>query len=86
MHSVAAALFGSYVAGATRKLVISVHSVCAIQPCTMSRHFMQTRNMRGVHACIAVTSCMHFWQNDRDVLGATAIAMTKSAVEVTKNI
>ena len=27
----------------------------------------------GVHACLAVTCHLHFWQNDRDVLRATAV-------------
>ena len=31
-------------------------------------------NIRRVHACLAVTtSLLHFWQNDRDFLRATAV-------------
>ena len=26
-----------------------------------------------VHACLAVTSHLHFWQNDRDLLRANAV-------------
>ena len=37
----------------------------------MSRHFMQS-HIRKVHACLAVTCHLHFWQNDRDLLRATA--------------
>ena len=35
-------------------------------------HFMQS-HIRKVHACLTVTCYMHFWQNDRDVLRATAV-------------
>ena len=49
---------------------ISVRSVYTIQPCTMSRHFMQS-HIRRVHACLVVTSHLPFWQNDRDLLRAT---------------
>ena len=35
-------------------------------------HFMQG-HIRKVHACLAVTCHLHFWQNDRDLLRATAV-------------
>ena len=35
-------------------------------------HFMQS-HIRKVHACLAVTCHMHFWQNDQDLLHATAV-------------
>ena len=35
-------------------------------------HFMQS-HIRKVHACLAVTCHLHFWQNDRDLLRATAV-------------
>ena len=35
-------------------------------------HFMQS-HIRKVYACLAVTCHLHFWQNDRDLLRATAI-------------
>ena len=35
-------------------------------------HFMQS-HIRKVHAYLAVTCHMHFWQNDRDLLRATAV-------------
>ena len=35
-------------------------------------HFMQSR-IRKVYACLAVTCHLHFWQNDRDLLRATAV-------------
>ena len=44
---------------------VSARFVYTIQPCSMSRHFMQSR-IRRVHACLAVTCHPHFWQNDRD--------------------
>ena len=28
---------------------------------------------RKVHACLAITCHLHFWQNDRDLLRATAV-------------
>ena len=36
-------------------------------------HFMQN-HIRKVYACLAVTCHLHFWQNDRDLLRATAVA------------
>ena len=41
---------------------------CNHAPC----HFMQSQT-RKVHACFAVTCHLHFWQNDRDLLRATAV-------------
>ena len=38
----------------------------------MSRHFTQSY-IRRVRACLAVTSHLHFWQNDRDLLRAIAV-------------
>ena len=35
-------------------------------------NFMQS-HIRKVYACLAVTCHLHFWQNDRDLLRATAI-------------
>ena len=35
---------------------------------------------RKVYACLAVTCHLHFWQNDRDLLRATAV--TSGVVEV----
>ena len=35
-------------------------------------HFMQN-HIRKVYACSAVTCHLHFWQNDRDLLRATAV-------------
>ena len=51
---------------------ISTQSVYTIQPCSMSRHFTQSQ-LRRVHACLAVTCHLHFWQNDRECLRATAV-------------
>ena len=31
----------------------------------------EARSIRKVHACLAVTCHLHFWQNDRDFLRAT---------------
>ena len=35
-------------------------------------HFMQS-HIRKVYACLAVTCPLHVWQNDRDLLRATAV-------------
>ena len=35
-------------------------------------HFMQS-NIHKVHVCLAVTCHLHFWQNDRNLLRATAV-------------
>ena len=35
-------------------------------------HIMQS-HIRKVYACLAVTCHLHFWQNDRDLLRATAV-------------
>ena len=37
-----------------------------------SCHIMQS-HIRKVNACLAVTCHLHFWQNDRDLLRATAV-------------
>ena len=36
-------------------------------------YFMQSHTCK-VHACLAVTCHLHFWQNDRDLLRTTAVA------------
>ena len=53
------------------KLLPSRHVLCTPYnhaPC----HFMQS-HIRKVHTCLAVTCHLHFWQNDRDLLRATAV-------------
>ena len=37
-------------------------------------HFMQS-NICKVHACLAVTCHLHFWQNDHDLLRAPAVTL-----------
>ena len=51
---------------------ILVHSVYTIQPCIMSCHSMQS-HIRRVHAYLAGTCCLHFWQIDWDLLHATGV-------------
>ena len=36
---------------------------------------MQT-HIHTVHACLAVSCHLHLWQNDRDLLGATAVVFS----------
>ena len=40
-------------------------------------HFIQSR-MRKVQSCLAVTCHQHFWQNDRDLLHATAVTRERN--------
>ena len=48
-------------------------SVYTSQPCTRSQcHFIQSHIGR-VYAYLAVTCHLHFWQNDQDLLCATAV-------------
>ena len=48
-------------------------SVHTIQPCTkLQCHFIQSHIGR-VYVCLAVTCHLHVWQNDRDLLRATAV-------------
>ena len=49
---------------------ISAHSLYTIQPCTMSLH---AKPHSKVYVCLAVACRLHFWQNDRDLLRATAM-------------
>ena len=51
---------------------VSARSVYTIQPCIMSRHFMQS-HIRKVYACLAVTCHLHFWQNNRYLLCTTSV-------------
>ena len=53
------------------KLLLSWCILCAPYnhaPC----HFMQS-HIRKVHVCLAATYHLHFWQNDQDLLHATAV-------------
>ena len=51
----------------------STSSVYTIQPCTrLQCHFIQSHIGR-VYVCLAVTCHLHFWQNDWDLLRATAV-------------
>ena len=52
--------------------VILVCSAYTIQPCTLSHHLVQSLICR-VHACLAVTCHLHFWQNDWDLLCANVV-------------
>ena len=63
------------VAGCHVKLAsrLGASFVYTIQPCTsLQCHFTQNHIGR-VQVCLAVTCHLHFWQNDRDLLCATAV-------------
>ena len=52
---------------------LGASSVYTIQPCTsLQCRFIQNRIGR-VYVCLGVTCHLHFWQNDRDLLRATAV-------------
>ena len=50
---------------------VSAHVLCTPYNHAPS-HFMQS-HIRKVYACLAVTCHLHFWQNDLDLLRATAV-------------
>ena len=41
--------------------------------------------IRRVHACLVVTSHLHFWQNERDFLRATAVTRGGSNKEISQH-
>ena len=52
---------------------LGAHSVYTIQPCTsLQCHFIWS-HMHSVHAYVAITCHLHLWQNDWDLLHATAV-------------
>ena len=61
----------TYTSYSTETAAVSAQVLCTPYnhaPC----HFMQS-HIRKVYACLAVTCHLHFWQNDRDLLRATAV-------------
>ena len=70
-------LFVCYMAGAMWNCchfsASFVDTSLTIQTCnSLQIHFIWSHIPR-VHMCLAVTCCQHFWQNDQDILHATAI-------------
>ena len=59
------ALFGSYMASAT-----SAHALCTPYN---SLQFYSKPHAHGACACLAVTCHLHFWQNNQDLVLATAV-------------
>ena len=55
------------------EIAVLACSVYTMQPYTMSLHAKP--HIHKVYACLAVTCHLHFWQNDRDLLRATAVTM-----------
>ena len=47
--------------------------MCTIQPCTGLRCNFTESHRRRVRVCLAVTCHLQFWENDRDLLRATAV-------------
>ena len=50
---------------------LSTRSVFLIQPCTSLQCHFSRRHLRRMHVCL--TCHLHFWQNERDLLRATAV-------------
>ena len=71
---------------------VSAQVLCtlSVKPCcNLQCRFIQSLIGR-VHVCLAVTCHLHFWQNDRDLLRATAVTQdgtdTTQEVDHEKNI
>ena len=47
------------------------------QSCTRLQCHLIQSHIGRVYACLAVTCHLHFWQNDRDLLRATAVMVTR---------
>ena len=65
-----------YMVGAAWKCChLAAGSIYTVQPCTsLQCHFIWSRIGRcRVNVCLAVTCHLHVWQNDRDLLRATAV-------------
>ena len=73
-YSLLAALFGCYMAGATSNCCrLGARSVNTAQPCTSLQCRLIRSHIRSVYRCLGVPCHLHFWQNDRDLLGDTAV-------------
>ena len=67
-------LFGCCMAGATWNCCrLGASSVYTIQPRTALQCHLIRSHVRRVHVCLDVTCHLHFWQNDLDLLRATAV-------------
>ena len=47
--------------------------MCTIQPCTSLQCHFVSSYVRKMHVCLAVACRLHFWQNDQDLVRATAV-------------
>ena len=67
-------LFGCCMTGATWTLSMSAHVLCTPynHSAVLQCHFVRSHIGR-VHVCLAVTWHLSFWQNDLDLLHATAV-------------
>ena len=67
------ALFGCCIAGATWNCCrLGARSVYSNAFTSLQCHFIQ-RHLGMVYVCLDITCHLHFWQNDRDFLRATAV-------------
>ena len=73
---VVTAPFGCYMAGVTWKRLPSRCKFC-VHHTTMHQFAvsftLKPHTQDLMHVCLAVTCRLHLWQNDRDLLGATAV-------------
>ena len=63
-------LFGCYMVP-RETAAVSAHVLCSPYN-SLQCHAIQSHKNR-VHVCLAVTCHLHFWQNDRELLRATAV-------------
>ena len=64
--------YSAGMAGASRNCSrLGTSPVYTIQPCSRSLHAKP--HICKMYACLAVTCHLHFWQNDQDLLRATAV-------------
>ena len=59
---------------------LGAHSAYIIQPCTSLKHHVMQHHACTVPVCLAVTCHPHFWQNDQDLLCATAVLWGRNGV------
>ena len=71
-RGVVAALFGSYMAGASRNCC-HLSTFCVHRTTMHHITSLHANHVPRVHACLAITGHLHFWQNDHDFLHATAV-------------
>ena len=87
-------LFSCYMAGATWNCCrlgafcahhTYSHTLCHVtsyKNTKLPTYLLIQNHIRRVHVCLAVTCHLHFWQNDRDLLRATAVTREWNEYEI----